>query len=51
MKNIGPMIEGLGPMMKQAQELLGGIGDSKDGGMANIMEMAKKFTGSLPSKQ
>jgi hypothetical protein len=50
MKNIGPMIEGLGPMMKQAQELLGGMGDSKDGGMANIMEMAKKFTGSLPSK-
>lgn len=50
MKNIGPMIEGLGPMMKQAQDLLGGMGDSKDGGMANIMEMAKKFTSSLPSK-
>jgi hypothetical protein len=51
MKNIGPMIEGLGPMMKQAQDLLGGMGDGKDGGMANIMEMAKKFTSSLPSKQ
>ena len=51
MKNIGPMIEGLGPMMKQAQDLLGGMGDGKDGGMANIMEMAKKFSSSLPSKE
>jgi hypothetical protein len=44
MKDIGPMIEGLGPMMKQAQDLLGGMkyGDD-EGGLASIMEMAKKF--------
>ena len=41
MESVGPMIEGLGPMMKQAQDLLGGM-DGK--GMEGIMEMAKKFT-------
>ncbi len=41
MKDIGPMIEGLGPMMKQAQDLLGGM---EGKGMGDIMEMAKKFT-------
>jgi hypothetical protein len=35
------MIEGIAPMMKQAQDLLGGMGDGK--GMSEIMEMAKKF--------
>jgi hypothetical protein len=41
MKGMGPMIEGLGPMMEQAQKLLGGMDDGK--GMSEIMEMAKKF--------
>ena len=49
MKGMGPMIKQLEPMMNQAKGLLEGMGgDGKDGGMANIMEMAKKFTGSLP---
>ena len=51
MKGMGPMIKQLEPMMNQAKGLLEGMGgDGKDGGMANIMEMAKKFTGSLPKE-
>ena len=51
MKGMGPMIKQLEPMMNQAKGLLEGMGgDGKDGGMANIMEMAKKFTSSLPNK-
>ena len=48
MKGMGPMIKQLEPMMNQAKGLLEGMGDGQGGGMANIMEMAKKFTGSLP---
>jgi hypothetical protein len=50
MKGMGPMIKQLEPMMNQAKGLLEGMGDGQGGGMANIMEMAKKFTGSLPNK-
>ena len=46
MKGMGPMIKNLEPMMNQAKQLLGGMGDG-EGGMANIMEMAKQFGGSL----
>ena len=46
MKDMGPMIKNLEPMMNQAKQLLGGMGDG-EGGMANIMEMAKQFGGSL----
>ena len=49
MKGMGPMIKQLEPMMNQAKGLLEGMGgDGQGGGMSNIMEMAKKFTGSLP---
>jgi len=41
MKDMGPMIKGLEPMMNQAKEMMSGMGDGK--GMGNIMEMAKKF--------
>ncbi len=50
MKGMGPMIKQLEPMMNQAKGLLEGMGDGQGGGMANIMKMAKKFTGSLPNK-
>ena len=49
MKDMGPMIKGMGPMMEQAKGLLEGMGDS-NGGMAGIMEMAKKFGGSSDKK-
>ena len=44
MKGMAPIIQGMAPMMKQAQDLLGGMGDNKEG-LGNILEMAKKFTG------
>jgi hypothetical protein len=43
MKGMAPIIQGMAPMMKQAQDLLGGMGDNKEG-LGNIIEMAKKFT-------
>jgi hypothetical protein len=49
MSQMGPMIKGMGPMMEQAKGLLEGMGDS-NGGMAGIMEMAKKFGGSSDKK-
>ena len=49
MSQMGPMIKGMGPMMDQAKGLLEGMGDS-NGGMAGIMEMAKKFGGSSDKK-
>ena len=44
MSAMGPMIKNLEPMMKQAEGLLGSMqsGDG-EGGLASIMEMAKKF--------
>ena len=44
MKSMEPMIKGMEPMMNQAKGLLEGMDDS-NGGMAGIMEMAKKFGG------
>ena len=49
MSQMEPMIKGMGPMMDQAKGLLEGMGDS-NGGMAGIMEMAKKFGGSSDKK-
>ena len=49
MRQMEPMIQGMGPMMEQAKGLLEGMGDS-NGGMAGIMEMAKKFGGSSDKK-
>jgi hypothetical protein len=48
MKGMGPMIKGLEPMMNQAKGLLDGMGSMGDGkGMKDIMDMAKKFSGSM----
>jgi len=44
MKSMGPMIQGMGPLMEQAKGILGSMGDKE--GLGNIMEMAKKITGS-----
>lgn len=49
MKSMEPFIKNMGPMMQQAQEMLKGMGDNKEG-LGNIMEMAKKLTGSLNQK-
>jgi len=51
MKGMGPMIKQLEPMMNQAKGLLEGMGDGDGQGLQGIMEMAKKFSSSLPSKQ
>ena len=47
MKSMGPLIKGMAPLMQQAQGLLGGMSD-KEGGLGNIMELAKKFSGQQP---
>jgi len=46
MKSMGPLIQGMAPMMKQAQAILGdmGGGDNKEG-LGSIMNMAKKLAG------
>jgi hypothetical protein len=49
MSQMGPMIKGMEPMMNQAKSLLEGMDDS-NGGMAGIMEMAKKFGGGSDKK-
>jgi hypothetical protein len=43
MKSMEPIIKNMGPMMKQAQEMLTNMGDGKEG-LGSIMEIAKKFT-------
>jgi len=43
MKSMTPIIKGMAPMMEQAKQILGGMGDGKEG-LGGIMEMAKKFT-------
>jgi hypothetical protein len=43
MKSMGPMIQSMAPMMKQAQNMLGGMGEGKEG-LGGIMEIAKKLT-------
>ena len=48
MKGMGPMIQQLEPMMNQAKGLLEGMGDGDGKGLQGIMDMAKKFTSSLP---
>lgn len=41
MKNMGPLIQGMAPLLKQAEGLLGGMGE---GGVNNIAALAKKFS-------
>ena len=44
MKGMGPLIQGMAPMMKQAQAILGDMGNDKEG-LGSIMNMAKKLAG------
>jgi hypothetical protein len=46
MQSMAPMIQSMAPMMKQAQDLLGGMGDSKEG-LGGIMDIAKKLSGGM----
>ena len=46
MKSMTPIIQGMGPMLQQAQGILGGMGDGKEG-LGNLLEIAKKFTGGM----
>ena len=48
MKSMGPLIQGMAPMMKQAQAILGDMGDKE--GLGNIMNMAKKLAGGASSE-
>jgi hypothetical protein len=50
MQSMAPMIQSMAPMMRQAQDLLGGMGDGKDG-LGGIMDMAKKLSGGLSSSK
>jgi hypothetical protein len=44
MKGMAPLIQGMAPMMKQAQAILGDMGEGKEG-LGSIMNMAKKLAG------
>lgn len=46
MQSMAPIIKGMGPMLQQAQGILGGMGDGKDG-LGNLLEIAKKFSGGI----
>lgn len=48
MQSMAPMIQSMAPMMRQAQDLLGGMGDGKDG-LGGIMDIAKKLSGGMGS--
>jgi hypothetical protein len=48
MQSMAPMIQSMAPMMKQAQDLLGGMGDGKEG-LGGIMDIAKKLSGGMTS--
>lgn len=45
MKSMGPLIQGMAPMMKQAQAILGDMGGGDKEGLGSIMNMAKKLAG------
>uniref|UniRef100_A0A6C0DJ52 Uncharacterized protein n=1 Tax=viral metagenome TaxID=1070528 RepID=A0A6C0DJ52_9ZZZZ len=48
MKNMQPLIAGMAPMMSQAKDLLGSLGDS--GNMGDLANIAKKFSAGLGGK-
>ena len=48
MKSMQPLIAGMGPVMKQAEGLLGSMG--QNGNLGNLADIAKKFTSSIGSK-
>jgi hypothetical protein len=43
MKQMGPLIQGMAPLMEQAKGLLGSMGDGQNG-LGNLVNMAKQFT-------
>jgi hypothetical protein len=43
MKSMAPLIQGMAPMMKQAQDMLSGMGEGSQG-LGGIMDIAKKLT-------
>lgn len=45
MKSMGPLIQSMTPLLKQAQGLLGNVNEGAN--MGNLAEMAKKFSASL----
>lgn len=45
MKSMQPLISGMGPLMQQAQGLLGSMGDN--GNLNNLADIAKKFSATL----
>ena len=49
MKNMAPIIQGMAPLMKQAEGLLGSM--NENGGLSSIANIANKLTGSLGGKK
>jgi hypothetical protein len=49
MKQMGPMIQGMAPLMKQAEGLLGSMGDGSSG-LGNLVNMAKQFSAGAKQK-
>lgn len=49
MKSMQPLISGMAPLMKQAQGLLGSMGDNNN--LNNLADMAKKFSASLSTSK
>jgi hypothetical protein len=45
-----PFIKNMGPMLQQAQGILGGLGANQKDGLGGIMEMAKKLGATPPQK-
>jgi hypothetical protein len=50
MKSMEPFIKNMGPMLQQAQGILGGLGANQKDGLGGIMEMAKKLGATPPQK-
>ena len=44
MKGMQPLIEGIAPLMKQAKDLMGGVGGMSGGGLEGISNLAKQFS-------
>ena len=47
MKNMAPLIEGIMPMAKQAQDMMKSMSGDDNNGLGNIMDMAKKLSSNM----
>jgi len=47
MKNMAPLIQGIMPMAKQAQDMMKTMGGDGNQGLGNIMDMAKKLSSNM----